>query len=487
MHAAMTVTHTHTRARARTHTHPHTRMNPTTYSLNQTRLILTPSNSHVIQPNDQRVHSQFKSIIRQIQLAVSKVWDNRHAYIDRDRLMRGEVVVEYTAAGLTSVPGSGKRNPNMKHREWRAAHFHDTPSASPVFNQRDLVVAAVWCWERAITKQHVLASYRTAMMYPFVADGWKPLSEAVSKRQAAADTKVLPGTGRLVTKSLRSASRRYHDIDVPQPADPSSFIGTKRVRLESARRADRVLADEMLSSALKNSQTMDGVARLQYLHALTSQWMGRRRLTQGKADIITGAGAVEYQEEVSDFDPAANRSRAGKGGPLLNLTSGRKSNTGRWFSPEDVRRNRGAAKLAAAAASGSGRKKADDARAASKHKTAVAKKARAAEAAAITHLDSLTHQLDELSQELHGTPMTSPGSAVRQRPREAVQAEINKVNALKRLAVGSQRSLATKSAKADRSAATAKALASKTRHQLIAAKKAFRSRSAVAKSLVSAA
>ena len=99
-----------------------------------------------------------KASFKALQVAVSQVWGSAHCYIDRDKLQQGIVHVAHTTAGLASVPGSGLRNPDMKHRPWRAAFFRDSDSNSPVFSLRDVVVSAVWSWSKAVSVEDVTAT-----------------------------------------------------------------------------------------------------------------------------------------------------------------------------------------------------------------------------------------------------------------------------------------------------------------------------------------
>lgn len=313
---------------------------------NDVVLVWLPHNtSHVLQPNDQGVHGKFKLTFRAVEDAVNQVWQSKHAYIDRRLLLMGIVKVERCQAGLVSLPNSGLRDPNMKHRPWRAAFFRDSASSSPCLNARDIIVTAAWAWMVAVTKSDILESYKACHLVPWNPNGWKEISQQAARRAKQEETKILPAEGARLTHSLRVANRNYKAIPIPEPTDPAAYTGTARSRQRAADKVDQTLATQFLKDIMQEAKRMHPVASIQYVSAMASQFTGRRNLADAKADLVTGKGTVLYAEE-SDATYHPSQKRLGKTGSLLNLTKGRKHSTGRLFSAADVRKNRAAKRLA---------------------------------------------------------------------------------------------------------------------------------------------
>ena len=154
-----------------------------------------------------------KASFKALQVAVSQVWGSAHCYIDRDKLQQGIVHVAHTMAGLASVPGSGLRIPDMKHRPWRAAFFRDSDSNSPVFSLRDVVVSAVWSWSKAGSVEDVRSSYKKTFLFPFNPNGWIKLSQVANERQLAATEKIMPAKRNRTVKALQKSSHKYVAVE----------------------------------------------------------------------------------------------------------------------------------------------------------------------------------------------------------------------------------------------------------------------------------
>ena len=317
----------------------------------------------------------------------------------------------------------------MKHRPWHAAFFRDSDSNSPVFSLRDIVVAAVWSWSKAVSAEDIRSSYRKTFLFPFNPDRWIKLSQTANQRQLAATEKILPAKRKRIVKALQKSSHKYVAVEVPDPISVVQLVGTTRTRKRLAREEDSSNVSQFLAEVMDIGKTMDGVAGAEHLLSSLLAWSGKRNMVKAKADLVTGSGEVIYEQPTaSSYDPAAAKALQSKTGSLQNLTPG-VNRTGAMFSVQELQLNREEARSCTTAAEAGLRKELEGTERREVRAAAAANKAGAVGKDASARLGRVAAQIDSLKSELQkkSQVQNTPSSAKDRRSSDNISKQLKRL------------------------------------------------------------
>lgn len=379
-------------------------------------LFLPHHSTHRLQANDFDVHLLIRTLINVIRNAGRECWTDRNAFIDRFALEEGNVVVCHSTDGM----GDGTaRLHDLQYAEFRAAHFHTGSSDSSFqWNQRNIVVAAVYAWKFSVTADCIQKAWKKTGLVPFNPEMHKKYSERVER----AAPKLLVTEERkqqLVRVRLETASPRFLTLpDAPLPAPLDEGL-RHRAALAKQMKENNALADAWFRDLISAPVVLNlnGMDRIRTIALQLNGYLRAVDGAEGRMTLVRG-GHVSYQAPTptsfNDDLAAAKRKQDGIGMTrgLLNVTSKTGYNCGLIFSGSQAKQQQQEASAASAATVSRTSQQATAATArvtrASKAQDAAAAAVQAAQSEAKDALEAL-----RLAEEAHNGPvqlMPSPAS-----------------------------------------------------------------------------
>ena len=139
-------------------------------------IVLPRDSTHRLQANDFYVHLLSKAGIRDLESAARLCWTNKNCFIIKDRLAEGVIQVETCLDGIGD--DGSERDASLKSPQFRAAHLHvGTQGDAFNWNQRNVIIAALWTWKFRVTADCIIRSYAATGLLPFDPEAHKKYTE----------------------------------------------------------------------------------------------------------------------------------------------------------------------------------------------------------------------------------------------------------------------------------------------------------------------